>query len=258
MNKKLTIILPLLCLLSIGLIGQALGQTHQPGVRPEDYFVYNLFSNWSTSNSSLTAPRELVDFNNTLWFNVTVSYIQNNNVTWRTSQHFANNSDDNRLITMDLETGTNYFMFGFQGIFQSNLTIGDLIYPSGNASELPRINQTITLDYLSGKRDTNVVTITQPVASGDLTKNGSQTTTYYIDKTSGVLVERKDYVEFPDENGTETWKLTRTNLWMISPPPFELPLPLPILIAIVAVVVVAVVVIVVFRMRGNQRRRHRR
>ncbi len=264
MNKKLCISILLLSLLCLGIVGQALAQTRLPGVHYGDNFVYSLVSNWSSSNSSLTVPSELVDFNSTLSFNVTVTAVQGVNVTAMTVQRFGNNStDDNRLITMNVDSGSNYFMNGFAGFFDANLGAGDLLRPSGNdtnpvtgvTSESVRINQTIPRTYASGTRDTNVVTVSYPVIDASNTTLGTQTITYYIDKAVGVLVERKDYTEFPDQNGTELWTLKSTNVWTVSPPPLELPL--PILIAVVAVVVV-IVVAVVYRGRKGRRKRSRR
>ena len=44
----------------------------------------------------------------------------------------------------------------FQGFFASNLNSGGLLRPILNENETVRIDRTITREYLSGGRDTNV------------------------------------------------------------------------------------------------------
>ena len=173
MNKKLTIALPLLAFLVFGLVGQTLAQTRLPGVHQEDYFIYDITSHWSSSNASLSVPPYLLGINDTRWYNVTVSGVQGINVTARTAQHFANGTDDNRLITLDVDSGSIYFMYGFQGFFDANLTVGELLRPSGNSTVT--INQTISRDYVSGKRDTNVVAISYPITDSTNSSIGTAT-----------------------------------------------------------------------------------
>jgi hypothetical protein len=251
MNKKLTITLPLLALLFFGIVGQTLAQTRVPGVHQEDYFIYDITSHWSSSNASLTVPPYLLGINDTRWYNVTVSSVQGINVTARTAQHFANGTDDNRLITLDVDSGSIYFMVGFQGFFDANLVAGDLLRPSGN--DTVTINQTISRDYASGKRETNVLTLSYPVTDYTNSSLGTATVTYYIDKATGVLVERKDYAEFPDQNGSEVWVLKDTNLWANT----AAPIPWLIITVVVVVIVVAIVSLVFLRNRKGHRGKNR-
>jgi hypothetical protein len=98
------------------------------------------------------------------------------------------------------------------------------------------------------------------VVESNINVTGTETQTLYIDKATGVLVERRVFSEFPDlgQTGTELWMLQSTNLWQVSAAPLELPLPLPIIIAIVAIVIVVVVAAVYFRGKRGRRKRYRR
>ncbi len=254
MNRKLAITFSLLALLALSIIGQSFAQTRLPGVNQEDFFRYDIYSQWSTSNASLTAPAYLLDINNTRWFNITISSVQGINVTARTAQRFANGTDDNRLVTLDVDSGNMYFMYGFQGFFDANLTAGDLLRPSGNNTIPITINQTISRDYASGKRDTNVVSVSYPVTDLSNSSIGTTTVTYYIDKATGVLVERKDYTEFADQNGSENWILKETNLWAITAAPMPW---LMISIIIVIIVIVAIVALMFLRNRRGHGRKNR-
>jgi hypothetical protein len=99
------------------------------------------------------------------------------------------------------------------------------------------------------------------VVESNINVTGTETQTLYIDKATGVLVERRVFSEFPDlgQTGTELWTLQSTNLWAVSAAaPLELPLPLPIIVAIVAVVIVVVVAAVYFRGKRHRRKKFRR
>lgn len=262
MKRKLTITLFILCLLCFGIIGQSIAQTRLPGVNVYDNFVYSITSSWNSSNASATVPISLVEINNTVTFNVTVTYVANDNVTATNTWSFSNGTRIDSLVTFDTNSGNliDYIpgLPAFEGFYDANLGVNDLLRPSGNNTTPVWINQTVTRNYDSVKRDTNFVTFSYP--STDVTNSsiGTTTTTFYIDKPTGVLVERKDFTEFPDQNGTILWTLKSTNLWTVSATSPQLPLPLPIIVAIVAVVIVVVVAAVYIRGRKGRRKKLRR
>ena len=258
MNTKLTSALSLLlmAILCFSFAIQASAITRTPGVEVDDEFSYSVKGYWTTTNASRTVPAYFAELNNTAWFNVTVSAVMDANVTARTTQHFNNGTDeDNRLITINVATGDMYVMNGFQGFFYGNLGVGDPLRPSGDTAIW--INETITRDYGSGKRDTNVVSFSFAVyLSEDLTNSttGTEKITFYIDKATGALVERIDYIEFPDQAASEHWLLTRTNVWTVTSEPSNLPVPL-IIVIVVVVVVVIVAAGIIWYYKGNRRRR---
>ncbi len=261
MNKKLMITLPLLFLMCFGLVGQVLAQTRVPGVTFGDNIIYSITSSWNTSNASATAPQFLVDtVNGTLAYNVTVTYVVNDNVTETIAWSFKNGTVINSFATINTDTGEVYEyvpnLRAFQGFYDANLQVNDPLYP-GNLTLPFWINQTITLDYPGGKRDTNVVEYSYGVQNPD-NVTGTETQSLYIDKATGVLVELKIFSQFPDQDGTQLWKLTSTNLWAVSATPLETPLPLPIIVAIVAVIIVVVVAAVYFRGKRHRRKKFRR
>jgi hypothetical protein len=263
MNKKLMIALPLLFLLCFGLVGQVLAQTRVPGVTFGDNLIYSITSSWSTSNASATVPAYLVQINDTRVYNVTVTYVIDDNVTALNIWSFTNGTDIISRATVNTDSGEllEYIpgLPAFQGFYDANLGVNELLYPSGNYSIT--INQTVTRDYASGKRDTNVLTVSNLSYLGsDLTNSTLVTTTInqYMDKATGVLVERTIFTEYPDQNWTELWTLKSTNLWAVSATPLETPLPLPIIVAIVAIIVVVIIAAVYFRGKRHRRKKFRR
>ena len=207
MKRKLTVTLTILCLLCFGIIGQVIAQTHLPGVTFGDNFVYSITSSWNSSNASAIVPLFLVEINSTVAYNVTVTYVIDVNVTAMNTWRFLNGTDLNSLVTLDTNSGQVYEYIpglpAFQGFYDANLGVNEFLRPSGNNTVPVWINQTITRDYASGKRDTNVVTLSYQ--STDVTNSsiGTTTATFYIDKATGVLVERRDFTEFPDQSGAE-------------------------------------------------------
>lgn len=256
MNRKLTLALTALALTCTVLMGQALAQTENSiiGVNAGDYFTFSVTSQWSTTNASATVPPYLLEINKTAYYKVMISAVIGPNVSATNIWHFNNDTEVNSLVVMDVETREMYFMNGFQGFCKANLTAGEPLY--AGIADSPTINETITRNYASGPREINVVSFSYPVADFYNTTEGTETLTFYIDKITGVFVERIVYTEFPDQTGTETWKLTETNRWTVTAPPETLSsLLLPITAVIVAIIVVAVAAVFLTKKRKKIKKR---
>jgi hypothetical protein len=265
MNKKLTITISLLILLCFGVVGQALAQTRTPGVKANDYLVYKITTHWNPASASEDTPPTLIDLNNTKHYNVTINGISGANVTTNQLWDFVNGTELPYLVVWNLESAESYYMSSqFEGIVGANLGVGDLLHPSGNDSLT--INQTITRNYASGARETNVVQLSSPVQNSTTdsvtnqttyTTIGNQDLTFYLDKATGVLVEQRSEISSisPVEAGSTIWTLKETNLWEVSASTTT-ELSTPIIIAIVAVIVIVVVAIVFVVIRRNGHRKH--
>jgi hypothetical protein len=260
MDKKLTIAIPLLALLVLGLLGQTLAQTRAPGVKAGDEFTFDVTTHWSSNNSWLTIPDNLLDINNTLWYKVSVSDVTQFNVTATNILHFVNQTEASSLVIVNTDTGSTNNVKGYQGFVNANLSAYDLIHPSGE--DLTRINQTISRDYTGGKRDTNVVKFSFPSVDTDINLTiGTENVSYYFDKATGVLVELFIETEYfsPAETSSTTLMLKETNLWTVSTPQQEeSPWPLLIIVAIVAVIIVAIVAVLYFRARKKSKKKFQR
>jgi len=264
MNSKLAIAVSLLAILLLSFAGSAFGETKGIGVQEGDYYIYHIVTHYDTANSTFPVPEAYVEFNATDNYKVMVTAVQYTNVTRTNIWHFNNGSQDQTtLVVQDIMSGTMYYpMAGFEGIYEANLTAGDLLRPS--AGDNIRINQTINRDYSSGSRQTNVITITQPeldIRDNTNTTLGTGNYTYMIDRLTGVVVERIDTSTYADHSGTLTWTLVDTNRWDVSGGSSSSSDPwlsLPVIGGVVAVVVVVVAVagFVVYRKRQGNRRRH--
>ncbi|MCX8150308.1 MAG: hypothetical protein N3D85_02225 [Candidatus Bathyarchaeota archaeon] len=256
MNRKLTLSLTALALVCTGLFGQVFAQTEAPlaGVNVGDYFTFSLTSQWSTTNASATAPPYLLEINKTAYYKVMISSVIGPNISATNIWHFNNDTEVNSLVVMDIETRQMYFMNGYQGFCKANLTAGEPLY--AGISDSPIINETITRNYASGPRETNFVSFSYPVIDFYNTTEGTETLTLYIDKITGVFVERIIHTEFPDQTGTETWKLTETNRWTVTAstePLSSLLLPIAGIVAVIIIGVVAAVFLTKKRKKKKKR-----
>jgi hypothetical protein len=241
-NKKFAVVifLTIICL-STNLYASA--QTVVSGVKAGDSFSYSISTHWSTTNSSLTNPPEYFVYNNqTKFYNITVLYVEDVNVVAMNLWEYYNDTQRLSRVDMNIDNGTVYFISGemyFPGFFPVKLSVGDLLRP-GDSNSSVCVNSAEVWDYSSGKREVNVVVVCFQVRDYSNSSIGTETTTYYIDRTSGVLVKLVDSTVFADQTGSIEWALIATNLWEVSAPTdsfFGVPVILvPVVIAIIVVV----------------------
>ena len=256
MNTKLTVAFALLFLLCFGRAQQALAQARAPGVQAGDHFTYIITAHWSSDYAGATVPNDLLELNSTLWYRVTVSEVSGSNVTTDDVWHFANGTERPAVVVQNVDSGSSYFMTGLIPIFGANLTANDLLHPSGD--DLWRVNETESRDYASGKRDTNVVTFSYPIEDSANIAIGTSAS-YYFDKATGILVERRENSVTSGETVSIILSLKETNLWTVSAaPPLQLPLPMPILIALILFVTAAMVSVMFYGRRKSRRKKRRR
>jgi hypothetical protein len=268
MNRKLAITITLLTFLCVGLTTQAFAQTRIAGVTSQDNFVYSITSNWQSDNASEPVPAWIADYNTTSQYKVQIGLVSGTNITSTQLWDFKNGTEIPFLITIDIESGTPYYLSGkappFEGIVGANINAGSLLHPAGNDSVT--VNQTITRTYVAGTRDTNVVDLSSPIQNQTidpvtnatvLVTIGNQDVTYYIDKATGMLVEQKTVIASttPKETATITWTLKETNLWDAAS---STNTTLFIEIAAIVVVVIVVVAAVLFLTKKGRRSRNKR
>ncbi len=269
MNTKVAVTLALIAVLSVAYLAPVFAQTRFPGVKPADYYNYSVVTRWTSENASETIPQGLIDLNNTAEYKVQIGGVLD--IVNFTATHvwiLKDGTQRNYLIEIDVQSGTPYYLTGAQpplaetGI-AGNLNAGDLLHPSGNDSIT--INKTITRDYASGSRLTNIVELNGPIQNETTDSNnqtvlqtiGYQDITYYLDRETGMIVELNSTVQsfIPiNEMASEVWTLTSTNRWDASP---ANPILVPVIVAIVVVVVVVVAAIAIFKPFKRGRKKHR-
>ena len=263
MNTKLAFALSLTAVLCIGFIGQAFAITYFPGVKSGDTFSYDLKTYWSSDNASATVPVGVKDSNNTSQLKVEISIVSDVNATATYLWDFTNGTEVPYLLTQDVDSGLSYYSSyavpPIEILVGANISSGHILHPNG--TDLITVNQTISRNYASGARDTNVIQFTHPIVNNetDNTTVGLSTDTYYIDKVTGVIVEQNSKIEHtanPAETQSLTWTLKQTNVWDASAP-FTVSLT-NILIIIAVIVVVVVIATIYLPRRKGKRKKSRR
>ncbi len=230
MNRKIAAITFVVALTALTLTGHALAQELEIGVSKGESFVYGITAQWSSTNASDTIPPSLIEINSTVSYNVTVTSVQYPNVTATVSWSFSNGTSTNNSVNLDVDSGAVTYTPNlpvFEGFYYANLNAGDPLRPGGS---LLTINRTLPFNDPTGggARLTNLVSFSFSVTNPSTI--GSQTTTYYIDKITGALVERIDQAVSVDpisgsyQTATETWTLKQTNAWS---PQTQTPSPSP-------------------------------
>jgi hypothetical protein len=261
MNSKPAIAILLLAILAFSLVGQTFGATRMTGVYEQDYFVYTMGALWAPKNPNVAVPADLLEINQTVYYNVTIVAISGANVSADNTWHFANGTDTQANVLQDVDSGNLILMKGLVEMVGVDLKVNDSLYQS--ATDLRRINQTLIIDYGDNNRETNAVYVSYPLTDSSGTVTGYGNSAYYYDKQTGMMVGRSDNTFEATGNASVTILLEHTNRWAITAAPTvveQQTSPPYTLVAIIAtIIVVAIVVAVLFlRNRKGRRKRHRR
>jgi hypothetical protein len=176
MNSRIVFFTLISTFLLLGLVGAASATMRTVGVSVGNTFRYSVTVSWSSNDPSATFPSSLVDFNNTLWAEGTITSISGTTIIGNMKTHYKNGTEMTAGYWLDVNTGNNVNVN--EGFISANLAPGDSEYTS-SPYNTHIINNTVTRTYLGVGRETNHLGYAYPGGSTDL----------YWDKTTGVLVE---------------------------------------------------------------------
>jgi len=230
MNGRIVLLNLIATFLLLALVVGASAQTRTVGVSVGNKFRYSPTVSWSSNDTSATPSSDLVDANNTLWGEVTVTGISGTNITTQITNHYKNGTEATPMGGWkDVNTGAgNMTIF----VISANLTAGDSVYTSSSWI----INETVLRTYSSVERETNHLNMTL--------SDGTQITGYdfYWDKSTGVLVETLQ--ETTNQTGTYTTRssedlqIISSNVWTVP----EFPTWTPALLILIALTSVTIVI----------------
>lgn len=240
----------LLCvLLCFTTAESVLAQTVPVGVSKGNTFTYDIKGLWNSSNSSLSVGHNMLQLNETEYFKVTITDVNDSDVSMHTVWAFKNGTDFE--IDSKINVATGIYNYYFWAVFPSNLNVGDRIHPYG--PDQIKVNGSSTSYYNNTGRETNRFLVTGEFASTD---NSSRTytdfMTVHFDKQTGMLVELYDSKTYTNPAYSETtiWKITDTNAF--TDPGF------PITILIVAIIVAAALITLIALIALKKRPRRRK
>ena len=189
MNKKILLI-PLAVLLLSAMIAPALAQKELVGVQVGDWFLYEgTLVSWEADAGVAFPPfyaTYLYDWNNTNWYNYTVTDIDADWVNFTVVTSWTNGSG---IVTTNFAnniTGSSEIM-----VIGSNLTQGELIRgPDFLNAGNKVLNASIMLDTPNGTREMNVLNYTTSLSFGGGDPS-IYTYLYYWDSVYGIQVYRE-------------------------------------------------------------------
>lgn len=177
MKQKLLVASLILCLSLIIFYTKAtLAETCTPGVAEGDYFCYEMYAVFTSSDPNAVIDVPEFEQNNTDWVQIDVTDVSGSVICQVYTVHFESKTDKFELKT-DLDpNNSGSLTFSDLGvpICAANLEVGDTL----STVELT-VEETLSRTYPSGDRETNYVSWNSTLDYGDC----------YFDKKTGVLVE---------------------------------------------------------------------
>jgi len=192
--------------------------TNKIGLNVGDTFTYKLTGSAVLGTPDAIIPEELSQYNDTEYYQITVTAINGTQVLLSTTWQFKNGSQITRPQIIDLSTGAKADPNGFWAVYYSNLNVKDLLHPRGtdrlmvNSSDIQTFgNSTRARNYWS--------TESQFTNASDISGNTMRDVYVgvYFDKQTGML-EKLTHIEFftnPEIELIITWELKSSNVWNI-------------------------------------------
>ena len=188
------------------------------GLKVGDTFTYKLTGSAVLGSPNAMIPEEIWQYNDTDYYQVTVTSINGTQVLLSTFWQFNNGTQITRPQIIDLSNGAEADPNGFWALYSSNLNVNDLLHPKGTDGLI--VNSTDTQKFADSSRARNYwSTESQYVNASDTTGNTMRDlfVGVYFDKQTGML-ENSTHIEFftnPEIELIITWQLTNTNVWAV-------------------------------------------
>jgi hypothetical protein len=210
-------------------------RTWEPGVSKGDFFYYEIYGVFTSSNSDAVINVSPFERNNTDWLRIDINDVNGSIVHQVYTMQFKNGTQSVFAKQTDIDP-SNHNSYDFTPdtgipICATKLGVGDKL-PTVQLA----VNKTFVKTYPSGERETNVVSW-----------NFSDDWGYcYFDKKTGMLVELNRVHSFVNlntgeaVNKTDILRMTRSSLWEVSGAPAKIVLPLFIIYVLLIVTVVVV------------------
>ena len=181
-----------------------------------DIFTYKLTGVSVLGSADAVTPDELLQYNNTDYYQVTITGINGSTVSLDTLWRFNNGTEVTSPQIIDISNGAKADPNGFWAIYASNLNVNNLLRPKGFDTLI--VNSTDTQTYTSSTRQRNFWSIENVFT--DITDPTGNTQRYdfmcvYFDKQTEMLdtLTNIQYYNNPQYNLIITWQLTNSTVW---------------------------------------------
>ena len=209
MKRTICAVILLLSLTCFANLKATSSRTWEPGVAEGDFFYYEMYVVFTSSDPNAVIEVPAFEQNNTDWVRITITNVSGSVVYQVYTLHFKNRTENFELKTDLNPTNAGDFNFSEMGvpICAANLDVSD---------PLPRvrltIRETLIRTYSNGERETNLV-------SWNISEDWGRC---YFDRKTGMLVDLYRVHSFINPvSGEVTYKadvvkMTRSSLWEIT------------------------------------------
>ena len=189
-----------------------------PALKVGDTFTYKLNGSSVLGSADAVTPEEFVQYNNTEYYQVTVTKINGSQVAIGTRWQFNNGTQISGMQVVDLSTGASADPTGFDYLYSSNLNVNDKLYPKETSGL--SVNSSSTQKFANSSRATNYWAIESNfINTSDQTGNTMRNDFIgvYFDKQTGMLdkLTRIEFFTNPQILLTINWELTSSNVWVV-------------------------------------------
>lgn len=184
------------------------------GVKAGDTFTYGLEGLWESNDPNATISDSVLQANMTESFQVTITNVSDTEISIHTVWRFKNETVLEADSNVDILTGIS--SGGFWAIYAANLDQGQDAHASG--PEPVTISNTYDKQYLSGKRETNLLSMSAQFQNvDDPSRVYTDSRVIQFDKETGMLVElrNENVYNSPEKTETIVWELVDSNVWVV-------------------------------------------
>jgi hypothetical protein len=185
------------------------------GVSVGDTFTYELQGLWESNDPNATISDIILQMNMTESYQITITNVSRTEVSLHTVWRFRNGTEIAGDGTVDIATGIS--SGGFWAIYAANLDKGQIAHATG--PEPVEITSTVDKQYLSGKRQTNILMMSAQYQNrDDPSRVYTDSRVVQFDKKTGMLVElrNENVYNIPEKTETIVWTLVDSNVWTVA------------------------------------------
>ncbi len=188
------------------------------GVHVGDTFTYKLTGESVLGSVDAVTPAYLYEFNDTDYYQITITAVVGSNVSFNTLWRFTNGTEITSPQILDIASGNKSDANGFWAIYPSGLKVPDLLRPTG--FDGITVNATDAQTYGASSRQRNFWQIeNQFVDTNDPTGNTMRDDWIgvFFDQQTGMLTTLSNVQRYnnPQYNVIITWQLSSSNVWAV-------------------------------------------
>ena len=188
------------------------------GVNVGDTFTYSIKGIVTLTGLDATMSPGFGIFNETDYYKVSITGVNNTQVSMDVAWKFLNGTEIVTPQTIDIATGNKTTESGFWAIYPADLNIADLLRPNGFDGTI--VNNTYPAEYSSGERSACFWRIDNEFYNYE---DPTRSTLMYdyraidFDRATGMLTSLSWYQFFNNPEKTEqiVYKLVDTSVWQI-------------------------------------------